>query len=224
MRSLPPSIRITQRARARDRLGRWCADPGPDPSVAELLALAHPGAILLTGGEPTLRADLPALLAALRDAGSAPLLDTDGAALGGQRAWSALTAAGLAGLRLRVHALQPDAHDYLEGQPGALRRSLAALKMASEAGLPVEIETALSRPTAPSLPGLVSLPAPRSPPSAQARTGPASASAQPGSLPRARWEFGLCPNWRWDLFQRKKTDRSSEKGQIPNLFSNSKLK
>ena len=154
MRSLPPSIRITQRARARDRLGRWCADPGPDPSVSELLALAQPGAVLLTGGEPTLRADLPALLAALREAGSVPLLDTDGAALGAPRAWSALTAAGLAGVRLRVHALQPDAHDYLEGQQGALRRSLAALKMASEAGLPVEIETALSRPTAPSLPGL----------------------------------------------------------------------
>lgn len=154
MRRLSPSLRITERARAPDRLGRWIAAPGADPTVEALLARAPGGPVLLTGGEPTLRSDLPALLRALRAAGCAPVLDTDGGGLGAGPALAGLREAGLHGLRLRVHALAADAHDYLEGQPGALRRALAAWRMAASLGLPVEIETALSRPTGPGLPGL----------------------------------------------------------------------
>ena len=151
MLSSAPTLVVTERGRARDRLGRWVEAPGPDPLIDVLVGQVGPGPCLLTGGEPTLRGDLPALISALVAVGASPWLDTDGAALGTAAAWAPLLHAGLAGVRLRVHALVAEAHDYLEGQPGALRRSIRAVKQASALGVPVEIETALTRPTAPGL-------------------------------------------------------------------------
>jgi hypothetical protein len=148
----PPLLLVTARRRAPDRLENSLIDAGPDdPSIEALVAAAGPGPLLLGGGEPTLRADLPALLRALCAAGAAPTLDTDGLALSSPAALAALRGAGLAGLRLRLHSLEPEAHDYLEGMPGAHRRALIALARALDDQLPVEVLTPISRPSAPLL-------------------------------------------------------------------------
>ena len=151
MLSAAPTLIVTERCRARDRLGRWVDTPAPDPLIDVLVGQVRSGPCVLSGGEPTLRGDLPAIVSALVAVGASPWLDTDGAALGTAAAWAPLLRAGLAGVRLRVHALVAEAHDYLEGQPGALRRSIRAFKQASALGVPIELETALTRPTAPGL-------------------------------------------------------------------------
>jgi hypothetical protein len=149
-------IHVTARLRGTPRLDdpELAAVP-EDPSIDALRTLAEDGgrSIVLAGGEPTLRADLPELIAALRGAS----LRTDGLALRSPGAVQPLRAAGLASVRVLLHSAQPAAHDWLVGMPGAARAAMRALQVAAEAGLRTEIEAALTRSTAPVLAQLVEL-------------------------------------------------------------------
>ena len=137
-------------------MDRQPAAPPPDPPLAEVVAAwrqrAAGGCRSLTigGGEPTLRADLPALIAALSDAPELGL-HTDGQALTNPRVLTALAAAGLKRLRLELHAGRQDAHDWLTDTPGGLKRASRAAQAALAAGLTVEAEVALTRPGTPLL-------------------------------------------------------------------------
>jgi hypothetical protein len=107
---------------------------------------------LLSGGEPTLRADLPRLIEIVAQAcariGETAGLRSDGAALGERRVLRGLMERGLGRLRIPFHSARADAHDWLAGWPGALRAAAAALKAAAALALPAEAELALCRPTA----------------------------------------------------------------------------
>jgi hypothetical protein len=106
----------------------------------------------LTGGEPTLRPDLPALLSTLHSAGAPPLgLVTDGQALTSEAVVAALGKAGLAAVRIQLHSGRADAHDWLVGLKGAAKRVRRAMQTCASAGLRVEVETVITRSTAPYL-------------------------------------------------------------------------
>jgi len=135
----------------------------PDPPLDTLAALAAgapAGPLWLTGGEPTLRPDLPRVIAAVRAAreDDAPLgLVTDGLALAHPGRLKALRGAGIDRLRVLVHSLRPDAHDWLVGLNGAWRTAVRTLELCRDAGLTTEIEATITRPTAPYLAELVAL-------------------------------------------------------------------
>lgn len=137
----------TRRTRGRDRLDRRFRAEGPDPPLAELLAGTHP--VWVVGGEPTLRADLPALLAGLGHRLEG--LWTDGWALGRPEAVAALQDAGLRAVRIPFHSARAAAHDWLAGTPGAQRRTWQALRSCIAAGLQVDVEVVVTRPTLPHL-------------------------------------------------------------------------
>jgi MoaA/NifB/PqqE/SkfB family radical SAM enzyme len=152
---------VTGRQRRPGRLDRHMDPAPPDPSPETLRALwagwegsagreGRASGLLLTGGEPTLRPDLPALLAALS---AAPRLGlhTDAQALAAPRVLAALVGAGLRRLRIDVHAARKDAHDWLTDTPGGLGRATRAVTAALAAGLEVEVEVTLARPTVPYL-------------------------------------------------------------------------
>ncbi|HJN72451.1 MAG TPA: hypothetical protein QGF58_00840 [Myxococcota bacterium] len=112
----------------------------PHPPLEALVQLADEDDVVLGGGEPTLRPDLPRLLAAIPTA----RLHTDGLAF----------AEGLQGLELQrvridFHCARQDAHDWLVGQKGAARSAVRAIRTCLEAGLDVEVEVLLTRPTLP---------------------------------------------------------------------------
>ncbi len=109
--------------------------------------------VWLGGGEPTLRADLPEVIAAL----SHPGLETDGLALTSERAIAALQRVGLARVRVGFHCAVPAAHDWLVGRPGAARRTLRAIDALRGCGLPVEAAITVTRPTADHLEETVAL-------------------------------------------------------------------
>ncbi len=119
----------------------------PDRSPEELAALVEPETRpLLGGGEPTLRADLPQVIAAVA-AVSPPLLRTDGLALGEQAAVRPLLSAGLTGARIALHSGRRDAHDWLVSTPGAARRATRAMRTCVGLGLALEVEIVATRPT-----------------------------------------------------------------------------
>lgn len=147
-------LHVTVRTRGPARLDDLEID-APDPSIDALRERAKTlsGTVVIAGGEPTLRADLPELLAAIRGA----TLRTDALALASPDTLRALRAAGLGSLRVVLHSARPDAHDWLVGQPGAAKRAMRVLLAAAEAGIPTEIEATLTRPTAPHVAELVVL-------------------------------------------------------------------
>lgn len=142
--------------RGPDRLDRLEGPgaPGLEAIVAALRAAPPAGAVTLWGGEPTTRADLPALLSALGDAPRLGL-HSDGLALTKASTLAALHAAGLRRVRVELHAMSGDggfeAHDWLMKRPGAGRRAALALKASRAAGLETEAEITLTRPTTPLL-------------------------------------------------------------------------
>jgi len=111
----------------------------PDPSIDELVALSD-GDDVLGGGEPTLRSDLPALVEALPQA----RLHTDGLAFA-----EGLRGLPLSRVRIDLHSGRQDAHDWLVGRAGAAKAAVRAIRRCLEAGLDVEVETLLTRPTLP---------------------------------------------------------------------------
>ena len=143
-----PRLRVTRRLRGPARLDQVEAPGAVDPPLGALRdAAGDAGRLTLAGGEPTLRADLPALISALgagRDLG----LHTDGLALSQPRVLRGLAAAGLRRLRVDVYAARRDAHDWLAGRPGGLRRVTRAIAAARAAGLAVEAEVVVTRPAA----------------------------------------------------------------------------
>lgn len=119
--------------------------------ASEVLAAARtfagPGAFLIGGGDPLRRADLPALLrdlAALRPQHLG--LCTAGTGLD-DAVVRELRSAGVQRLVVPFHCARRDAHDWLVGQPGALKTVLRAIRTSIDAGMPVEAEIVVTRPT-----------------------------------------------------------------------------
>ncbi|MCP4918825.1 MAG: radical SAM protein [Proteobacteria bacterium] len=137
----------TWRTRFATRLDR--AANRPDPELDELVG---PGR-WFTGGEPTLRADLPELISASPGAG----LVTDGLALQSPAALSMLRRRGLTAARIQLHSARPDAHDWLMGRKGTARGALKAIRACAAAGLELEVEAVVTRPTSAQLSETVEL-------------------------------------------------------------------
>jgi molybdenum cofactor biosynthesis enzyme MoaA len=100
--------------------------------------------IVLTGGEPTLRRDLPGLVAHARRAGATSVvLETNGALLGGERA-ATLAQAGLA--RARVHVpIWGEGADEISQDEGGFSRTIEGMQALVRAGLALEIATPIVR-------------------------------------------------------------------------------
>ena len=97
--------------------------------------IQHLGAVIvtLTGGEPLLREDLPAIVQAF-DSRSCLVLGTTGEGLTPERA-RRLRDSGLFAVGISLDSDQEAQHDQLRGRPGAFRSALAALRTARESGL-----------------------------------------------------------------------------------------
>ncbi len=160
-----PEVRLaaTLRHRVEGRIDVAVEDPPPDPSFEAVVAAVAPWVssaqgVVLTGGDPTLRADLPRLLGALQQAGAPYLgVETDGALLSRGGVAERLAALGLARVRVRLHSARADAHDWLADDAGSFKRAARALQLAAAAGLDTEVSATITRPTRPYLVELVEL-------------------------------------------------------------------
>jgi hypothetical protein len=151
---------VTARTRPHGRLDERLGATPADPSIAELSAIAQRASgstLWLSGGEPTLRADLPELIAALAAPGRELGLASDALALAGEGACEALKSAGLGRLRATVHSARADAHDWLGEARGSLKRALRALSIARGLDLAIELQATVTRPTMAHLVELVEL-------------------------------------------------------------------
>lgn len=125
--------------------------PASDIVHAARAAAGRPGAFLIGGGDPLRRADLPTLLHDLFELRPENLgLCTAGAGVT-SAGLERLRSAGVQRLSVPFHCARRDAHDWLVGQAGALRTTLRAIRTCVDAGMPVEAEVVVTRPTMPHL-------------------------------------------------------------------------
>lgn len=121
----------------------------PAAVLARLDAALAGGAmeIVLTGGEPTLRRDLPSLVAQAKARGAARVvLETNATSIDASLA-HALRAAGLDRARVNV-AAWGDALDVITRDPGGFEAARRGLHALAEAGVELEIAVALVRANA----------------------------------------------------------------------------
>ncbi len=112
------------------------------------IAEVGPGAmVVLTGGEPLLRADIEQLAAHASGLGLMAVLGTNGLRLTPARL-AALQRAGLAGIGLSLDSLDPGRHDSFRGRQGAWTRSMAALDACRAARMPFQIHFSVTEQNA----------------------------------------------------------------------------
>jgi radical SAM protein with 4Fe4S-binding SPASM domain len=100
--------------------------------------------VIFTGGEPTLRADLPELVAHAHALGQITGLNTNGRLLRDPARATALREAGLDHVQVTLNAPEPATHDRLSGAC-AWEETVAGLRAAHTAGLHVLTNTTLLR-------------------------------------------------------------------------------
>lgn len=101
--------------------------------------------LVFTGGEPTLRPDLPELIAHAEKNGQITGLNTNARRLSEPGYVERLAAAGLDHVQVTVESHNAEIHDALVGAPGAWRQTIAGLRQALSTKLFVMTNTTLLR-------------------------------------------------------------------------------
>lgn len=110
--------------------------------------------VVLTGGEPLLRADLEALLAHGTARGLAMVVGTNGMALTDLRVQS-LKAAGAMGVGISVDSLDPQQHDSFRGLPGAWQKTMNGIEACKRHELPFQIHFSVTEANAAEVPAMI---------------------------------------------------------------------
>ena len=97
------------------------AEPDRETLERELhTGLDHADGVVFTGGEPTLRKDLPQLVALAHELGYSPIqIQTNGRTLASRRYCKELVDAGATEFSPALHGHHPALHDWLTRAPGS---------------------------------------------------------------------------------------------------------
>lgn len=158
---------------------RAALDGSPDPAAE---------AIAFTGGEPTLRGDLPELVALARREGAGRVhVQTNAVRLADAQLVARLAEAGLSEALVSLHADQAAVADAVVAAPGSFERTLQGIANLLAAGVDVVVNHVLTRATAARFPAFVALLADRFP----SESASASASASGASRGAGRGQLTL---------------------------------
>jgi radical SAM protein len=113
-----------------------------------------PPLLVLTGGDPLRRPDMVDLVAHGTARGLAVSLTPSGTGAVTEAALRALRDAGLARLAVSLDGATGESHDAFRGVRGSHRHTVRILEQARRLGLPLQVNTTVSRQTADDLPAL----------------------------------------------------------------------
>jgi len=135
----------------------------PSKSTDELMALLEAGRaqvdeVVFTGGEVTLRVDLPELVEHARGLGYRVIqLQTNGRMLSVPRYLDQMIDAGVTEVSPAIHGADAATHDALTGRRGSWRQSVKGARDAARRGLPVLINSVITRQNVRQLPDMARL-------------------------------------------------------------------
>lgn len=124
--------------------------------LIDALARCSKPLLILTGGEPMMRADIYELARHAADSGMRVVMAPCGHLLTTETV-SRLLAAGVAAISISLDAAEAAGHDAFRGVAGAFDASLRGLRCAHAAGLPFQINTTVTRLNVDQLPALLDL-------------------------------------------------------------------
>jgi len=107
-------------------------------AIDDIASLSRECMIVLTGGEPLLRADIEDISAHASGLGLMVVIGSNGITLNAKRVKS-LKNAGVAGIGLSVDSLDPAKHDDFRGRKGAWLKTMAAIDACRDGGLAFQI-------------------------------------------------------------------------------------
>lgn len=113
--------------------------------------------LILTGGDPMLRPDLFDLIRYARNLHIPTSITPSTTPTLTREVVKGFKEAGIAAMGLSLDGPTPEVHDAFRGVPGTFDVSRQALAWAREAGLPVQVNTSVTRETLPHLPALYDL-------------------------------------------------------------------
>jgi radical SAM protein with 4Fe4S-binding SPASM domain len=104
--------------------------------------------VSFTGGEPTLRPDLPELIAHAKGKGMRVNLITNGLRCADREYTKSLAAEGLDSAQVSLEGPQPEVHDSVARHPGAFARTTQAVHVLRAAGIHTHTNTTICRSNA----------------------------------------------------------------------------
>jgi AdoMet-dependent heme synthase len=105
----------------------------------------RPPIFILTGGDPLKRPDIFYLVRRAVAYGLKPAMTPSATPLLTREAIADLKRAGLSRLAVSLDGSTPELHDTFRGVPGSFARTLEALYWANQFGLPIQVNTSISR-------------------------------------------------------------------------------
>lgn len=134
---------------------RACAQPRGHPNeltpelsralIAQFASFPKPPVLVFTGGDPMKRADIHDLVAHAVDLGLSTAMTPSATPLVTPEAVRRLRDAGLSRLALSIDSATANVHDDFRGVPGSFRRTLEILEDARGIGLPIQVNTTITR-------------------------------------------------------------------------------
>jgi radical SAM protein len=116
-----------------------------------------PPLLVLTGGDPMWRKDLPELVCRARRSGLTVALTPSGTAMATRARLVELKAAGLSRVAVSLDGPDPESHDAFRRVRGSYANTMKIVDAVIDLGLPLQINSTVSRLTLPRLPELASL-------------------------------------------------------------------
>jgi radical SAM protein len=113
--------------------------------------------LILTGGDPLLRANLYELIDEARRLGIGVSITPAATAALTRETLVKLMEHGVEGLGLSLDGSTAEHHDSIRGIPGTFNRTMQAIRWAQELGLPLQVYTLVSAETAPDMPAIYEL-------------------------------------------------------------------
>lgn len=121
------------------------------------VAQLRPPIFVMTGGDPLKRPDVYALVSYAAGYGLRPALTPSATPLLTKEAIRRLKDAGLSRLAISLDGPSAAIHDTFRGVPGSFARTLEAVKWANEVGLPIQVNTSLTKRNLPYLEDMAEL-------------------------------------------------------------------
>jgi AdoMet-dependent heme synthase len=109
------------------------------------IAQLKPPIFVMTGGDPLKRPDVYQLVSYAAAYGLRPALTPSATPLLTPKAIRALKDAGLSRLAISLDGPTAEIHDTFRGVPGSFARTLEAVQWANEVGLPIQVNTSLTK-------------------------------------------------------------------------------
>lgn len=112
--------------------------------IDKIKTQAHVPTISFTGGEPTLREDLPELITYAKSIGMRVNLISNGIRAGSKQFAEKLAKAGLDSAQISLESHDAEIHDDIVGHPGAHKHTTAAIKNLQQLGIYTHTNTTIS--------------------------------------------------------------------------------